>query len=77
MVEDRVKRRSEERVGRVRSSGVLGDVVWPWERASRERIPAVGRMWVRDWKSAAKERPEDPAPWWVTIKGPLEDGGVR
>ncbi len=73
-----MKSRSEERVGRVKSSGVFRKlVVRPWARASSERMPAVGRMVLNDRKKVAKERPEEPAPWWVTIRGPLEEGGVR
>lgn len=73
-----MKARSEARVGRVRSSGRLGgEVVWPWSRASRERIPALGRWEVSSEKKAAKESPDEPAPWWVTISGPLDVGGVR
>ena len=74
----RTKRRSVARVGSVRSRDVDGlEVVGPWARASIERMPAVGRTLDSDWKKAANERPDEPAPWWVTIRGPLEDGGLR
>lgn len=62
-VEERMKRRSAERVSRVRSRGVEGDeVVRPWERASIERMPAVGRWAEMDLKKVAKDRPDEPAP---------------
>ena len=64
---------SDARVDRERSTG-CGQVVRPWPRQSRDRMPAVGRMVIRDWKKVAKERPEEPAPWCVTIKGPLVVG---
>lgn len=77
-VEVTMKCRSAARVGRVRSRGrSVGEVVEPWARASRERMPAVGRTEVSSEKKVAKDRPEEPAPWWVTIRGPLELGGVR
>ena len=80
-----VETRSEARVGRERSIGaseeegeeVVVVVVLPWPRASRERIPAVGRSLRSSEAKTAKERPEEPAPWWVTKSGPEEVGGVR
>ena len=52
-------------------------VVLPWPRASRERTPAFGRsLWISE-VNAAKERPEEPAPWWVTKRGPSGTGGER
>lgn len=56
------------------SSGV---VVSPWPRASKERVPAAGSTFRISEAMRAKERPEEPAPWWVTNKGPEELGGVR
>lgn len=77
-VDSRTKRRSEESVGRVRSSGVVGEeVVRPWARASSDRMPAVGSRGLRALKKVAKERAEEPAPWWVMMRGPFEVGGVR
>ena len=72
------KARSEARVGSVRSRGsVDGVVVEPWPRASIEMMPAEGSILVISVKKAAKERPEEPAPWCVTINGPLPEDGVR
>ena len=52
-------------------------VVLPWPRASRERTPAFGRIfWIAVVKTA-NERPEEPAPWWVTKRGPSSSGGAR
>ena len=71
--------RSEARVGRERSSGLSEEkvVVVPWPRASKERTPAVGSSLRSSEVKAAKERPEEPAPWWVTKSGPEDEGGVR
>lgn len=68
--------RSWARVERERSesSGVL---VSPWPRESSERTPAAGRSLRIEVARRAKERPEEPAPWWVTKRGPVESGGVR
>ena len=60
-------------------SGVFEEtiVVLPCPRASRESTPALGRIfWSSDVK-AAKERPDEPAPWWVTKRGPSGIGGAR
>lgn len=72
--------RSAARVGRVRSSGPGSSpppslesgevVVRPWPRASRDRIPAEGMRFLISEPKTAKERPDDPAPWWVTKSGP-------
>ena len=73
-----MKCRSAARVGSVRSRGRSeGEVVEPCARASRDSIPAVGRIEASSEKKVAKERPDEPAPWWVTIRGPLIVGGVR
>ena len=79
-----VETRSEARVGRERSIGVSEEeveevvvVVLPWPRASSERTPAVGRSLRSSEAKTAKERPEEPAPWWVTKSGPEDVGGVR
>ncbi|KAK4158458.1 hypothetical protein C8A00DRAFT_39182 [Chaetomidium leptoderma] len=76
-------RRSDARVGRVRSStttaaapslvggeAVVVVVVRPWPRASRDRIPAVGKRFLISAPRTANERPDEPAPWWVTNNGP-------
>jgi hypothetical protein len=77
-VEFRMNCRSAARVVKVRSCGVKSDEdVRPWSRASRESIPAFGSRGVRAAKKAAKESPDEPAPWWVTRRGPLEEGGVK
>lgn len=52
-------------------------VVEPWPRASRERMPALGRRLRISELRTAKERPEEPAPWCVTKSGPLPTGEVR
>ena len=52
-------------------------VVEPWPRASRERMPALGRRLRISELRTAKERPEEPAPWCVTKRGPLPTGDVR
>lgn len=86
-------KRSVARVERLRSSGggacsVVSPpspgaeegvvmVVEPWPRASRERMPALGRRLRISELRTAKERPEEPAPWWVTKRGPLPTGEVR
>lgn len=84
LVRVRMVRRSRARVGRVRSSEALafgsassvvsGEglvvVVSPCPRASMERMPAEGRRFLISAERTAKERPEDPAPWWVTKRGP-------
>lgn len=51
--------------------------VSPWPRASMARIPAEGSTLRISEATRAKERPEEPAPWCVTNKGPDEFGGVR
>lgn len=66
-------------VVRLRSSGLGGSVVdvegggeivvEPWPRASRERIPAEGSRFFSSDVRAAKERPEEPAPWCVMNRG--------
>lgn len=70
--------RSWDRVPRERSVGSLGlgevMVVRPWPRASRERMPAEGRRLRISEPRTAKERAEEPAPWWVTKRGPPVDG---
>ena len=38
-------------------------VVLPWPRASMERTPALGRIFCSSEVKAAKERPDEPAPW--------------
>ena len=58
-------------------SGVGRGVVSPWPRASRERMPASGRAFRISEARTAKERPEEPAPWWVMKRGLLAAGGVR
>jgi hypothetical protein len=45
-------------------------VVSPCPRASSDRMPADGRRFLISDESTAKERPEEPAPWWVTKSGP-------
>ena len=50
--------------------------VSPWPRASRDRIPASGTAFLISEAQTAKERPEEPAPWWVTKSGPFGAGGV-
>lgn len=52
-------------------------VVRPCPRASRERIPAAGMAFRISVAKHAKERPEEPAPWWVTNRGPEEVGGEK
>lgn len=52
-------------------------VVWPWPLASGESTPAFGTSFRNSFANAANDRPEDPAPWWVTIRGPEDVGGVR
>jgi hypothetical protein len=50
----------------------------PWPRAERERIPASGRR-ERMWRAKrAKDRAEEPAPWWQTKRGFLAgfEGGM-
>jgi hypothetical protein len=43
-----------------------------------ERMPAVGRRVRRERARAAKERPEEPAPWCVIKSGAVgEVGEVR
>jgi hypothetical protein len=73
------KRRSALSVARLRSatagSGVR--VVEPWPRASTERMPAEGSFLRISAVRAAKERPEEPAPWWATKRGAGPVGDVR
>lgn len=68
--------RSEDNVDRERS---MAPVVSPWPRASGERIPAPGRRLRISEARIAKERPQEPAPWWVMKSGepPPGDGEVR
>jgi len=50
----------------------------PWPRAEREMMPALGRR-VRIWRAKrAKDRADEPAPWWQTKRGSLAgfEGGV-
>ena len=76
-------RASEARVSMLKSvisssdSGLV--VTEPWARASRLRIPAPGSFCRMCWAQTAKERPDAPAPWWHTNRGPFlgSVGGVR
>lgn len=52
-------------------------LVSPWPRASMARMPAEGRTLRISEATRAKERPEEPAPWCITNKGPDKFGGVR
>jgi hypothetical protein len=45
-------------------------VVAPWPLPSKLRIPALGRRDLMDLARRAKESPLEPAPWWVTKRGP-------
>ncbi len=54
----------------------LSITVSPCPRASRERTPALGRALRMADVNRANERPEEPAPWCVTNRGPLPVGGV-
>lgn len=71
--------KSAAKVSRLRSntSGAGEIVVDPCPRASRESIPADGRRFLISDVRTAKDRPEEPAPWWVTNNGPLPTGDVR
>ncbi len=74
-VRRRMARRSEASVARVRSSAAPDAsppvvVVRPCPRASRDRMPADGRRFLTSALSTANERPDEPAPWWVTKSGP-------
>ena len=76
-----MKARSWARVGRVRSRSsfcvhFVAMVVSPCPRASKARIPASGRSFWISLLNAANERPDEPAPWCVTINGPEPDWGV-
>lgn len=51
--------------------------VSPCPRASSDRIPAEEIIFRISEARQAKDRPEDPAPWWVMKRGPPEVGGVR
>jgi len=68
-------KRSDASVARLRSTAGLVllslRVVEPWPRASRERMPAFGSRLRISALRTANERPEDPAPWWVTKRGDL------
>lgn len=68
--------RSFESVGRLRSWS-FSVTVSPCPRASGDRIPAVGMIFRISEARGAKERPEEPAPWWVMKSGPPAVGGVR
>ena len=75
------KARSEEREARDRS-GIPAEgggvcVVLPWPRASIERTPPEGVIARNSLVKAAKERPDEPAPWCVTMRGPEGLGGVK
>lgn len=52
-------------------------VVLPWPRASRDMMPAFGTRALISLARHAKDRPEEPAPWWVTNRGPDERGGLK
>jgi hypothetical protein len=49
----------------------------PWPRASRERIPDPGSNFRISAVRAAKERPDEPAPWCVTKSGEEPVGEVK
>lgn len=72
------------RVGKLRSIGSESDetdraflvVVSPCSRASKESTPAVGSAFRTSEAKCANDRPEDPAPWWVTKRGPFAMDGL-
>lgn len=66
--------RSDDSVASERS---MAPCVSPWPRASGERIPAPGRRLRISEARTAKERPHEPAPWWVMKRGEPGVGEVR
>jgi len=68
--------RSLDNVVKLRSSS-LSVTVSPCPRASMDRIPAEEIIFRISEARQAKDRPEEPAPWWVMKRAPPEVGGVR
>lgn len=50
--------------------------VSPCPRASSDRIPAEEIIFRISEARQAKDKPEEPAPWWVMKRGPPEVGEV-